>query len=65
VGSLETKLDGIQGGVGDLRAAVEQCNRGVALLCHVVAESFFQYVSLVFGLLLMFLNGLLLFFGLG
>lgn len=39
---LDTKMDGLQDGVGELRAAIEHANRGIALLCHVVAESFYH-----------------------
>ncbi|KAH9251075.1 hypothetical protein BASA81_011150 [Batrachochytrium salamandrivorans] len=42
VAGLDTKMDGLHDGVGELRAAIEHANRGIALLCHVVAESFFH-----------------------
>lgn len=41
VATMDGKLDGLHDGVSELRAAVEHANRGIALLCHVVAESFF------------------------
>jgi archaellum component FlaC len=40
VTGLESKLGTIEGGVGDLRTALEKANRGIHLLCHVVAESY-------------------------
>lgn len=40
VGGLETKLGSIEGGVGDLRTALDRANKGIQLLCHVVAESY-------------------------
>jgi hypothetical protein len=40
VGGLESKLGSIEGGVGDLHSAVEKANRGIQLLCHVVADSY-------------------------
>jgi len=39
---LESKLGTIEGGVGDLRSALERANRGIHLLCHVVADSYRQ-----------------------
>lgn len=40
VNGLEDKLGSIEGGVGDLRSALERANKGIHLLCHVVAESY-------------------------
>lgn len=40
VSGMEDKLGLIEGGVGDLRLAMEKANRGIQLLCHVVAESY-------------------------
>lgn len=40
VGGLETKLGAIDGGLGELRVAMERANHGIQLLCHVVAESY-------------------------
>jgi hypothetical protein len=40
VGGLESKLGTIEGGVGELHLALDKANRGIHLLCHVVAESY-------------------------
>lgn len=40
VNGLEDKLGSIEGGVGDLRTALDKANRGIQLLCHVVADSY-------------------------
>lgn len=40
VTSLETKLNGIDGGVGDLRHAIDKANKGIHLLVQVVARAY-------------------------
>jgi hypothetical protein len=42
VANLGCKLEGIEGGVEDVRKSLVRANRGIWLLCHVVAESISQ-----------------------